>query len=59
MSLTTHSLTSERAAYSGHVIEFEPEFDPERAKSLQIANDLRQAIVSGHARAMGAWARVP
>jgi GntR family transcriptional regulator len=29
------------------VIEFEPEFDPERAKSLQIANDLRQAIVSG------------
>jgi DNA-binding GntR family transcriptional regulator len=29
------------------VIDFEPEFDPERAKSLQIANDLRQAIVSG------------
>jgi DNA-binding GntR family transcriptional regulator len=31
----------------GLVIDFEPEFDPERAKSLQIANDLRQAIVSG------------
>jgi GntR family transcriptional regulator len=29
------------------VIDYETEFDPERAKSLQIANDLRQAIVSG------------
>jgi GntR family transcriptional regulator len=29
------------------VIEFEAEFDPDRAKSLQIANDLRQAIVTG------------
>ncbi len=38
------------------VIEFEPEFDPERAKSLQIANDLRQAIVSGK---ISAGERVP
>lgn len=38
------------------VIDFEPEFDPERAKSLQIANDLRQAIVGGK---LGAGERVP
>lgn len=41
----------------GHVIDFEPEeFDPERAKSLQIANDLRQAIISGR---LGAGERIP
>lgn len=38
------------------MIDFEPEFDPERAKSLQIANDLRQAIVSGR---LSAGQRVP